>query len=285
MKHQRLLASMLFTVLLAACGGGGGGGDNATPPPIVNTAPVASAGADQSILTNAVVTLDGSKSSDANGDSLTYAWTLATKPAGSAASLSSSTSAMPTFTADVAGTYVATLIVNDGKVARAVQLARHQRGDRSLASSFSYVATLGRSQRDRDRHHADDEKDHRTDRMRHRHGMQDLRHLVRSVCHERDHRVDGGQPRRPALSSRRHHGGHNQPGRAHYDQRHQDGAVFEVDDHDQNRQKQSVGGDHARAPHQPAAGLRADPRRYSPRPTFNRHVSRPPTQNYSLHRV
>lgn len=116
MKHQRFLASMLFTVLLAACGGGGGGTDNTTPPPIVNTAPVASAGADQSILTNAVVTLDGRKSSDANSDSLTYVWTLTAKPAGSAATLSSSTSAMPTFTADVAGTYVATLIVNDGKV-------------------------------------------------------------------------------------------------------------------------------------------------------------------------
>src|SRR5450759_4782564 len=118
MKHQRLLAIILFTALLAACGGEGGGKDHITPPPIVNTAPVASAGTDQSILTNAVVTLDGSKSSDANGDSLTYAWTLTAKPAGSAATLSSSTSAMPTFTADVAGTYVATLIVNDGKVNR-----------------------------------------------------------------------------------------------------------------------------------------------------------------------
>src|ERR1035437_10837853 len=72
MKHQRLLVTLLFTFLLAACGGGGGGTDNITPPPIVNTAPVASAGADHSILTNAVVTLDGSKSSDANSDPLTY---------------------------------------------------------------------------------------------------------------------------------------------------------------------------------------------------------------------
>src|ERR1035437_5374708 len=116
MKHQRLLASMLFTVLLAACGGGGGGTDHIKPPPIVNTAPVASAGADQSVLTHAVVTLDGSNSSDADRDALTYAWALTTKPAGSTAALTDSSSAKPAFTADSAGVYVATLIVNDGKI-------------------------------------------------------------------------------------------------------------------------------------------------------------------------
>ena len=114
MKHQRLLAIMLFTVFLAACGGGAR--DSATPPPIVNTAPVASAGADQSVITDVVVTLDGSKSSDVNGDSLSYAWTLTDKPAGSTAALSNASIAKPTFTADVAGIYTATLVVNDGKL-------------------------------------------------------------------------------------------------------------------------------------------------------------------------
>lgn len=116
MKNQRLLATVLLSVLLAACGGGGGGTDNTPPPPIINTAPVANAGVDQSVLTNAVVTLDGSKSSDANSDPLTYAWTLTAKPAGSSAVLTDSTSAKPMFTADSAGAYVASLIVNDGKI-------------------------------------------------------------------------------------------------------------------------------------------------------------------------
>ena len=68
------------------------------------------------MVTGSAVTLDGSTSSDANGDPLAYAWTLTSKPAGSAAALAGGTSARPTFTADAAGTYVASLVVNDGKV-------------------------------------------------------------------------------------------------------------------------------------------------------------------------
>lgn len=81
-----------------------------------NVAPVANAGTAQNVVAGTAVTLDGSASSDANGDALTYAWTLTSKPAGSNAALSSTTSAKPNFTADVAGTYVATLTVNDGKL-------------------------------------------------------------------------------------------------------------------------------------------------------------------------
>ena len=83
---------------------------------VANVAPVANAGAVQNVTTGTLVTLDGSASSDANGDALTYAWTLTSKPASSAASLSNTTSAKPSFTADIAGTYVGTLIVSDGKL-------------------------------------------------------------------------------------------------------------------------------------------------------------------------
>ncbi|WP_409415255.1 PKD domain-containing protein, partial [Escherichia coli] len=81
-----------------------------------NSAPVANAGLAQNVPLSTTVTLDGSNSSDANNDFLTYKWALITRPAGSIAMLSSATSAKPTFRADVSGTYVASLIVNDGKV-------------------------------------------------------------------------------------------------------------------------------------------------------------------------
>ena len=81
-----------------------------------NSAPVANAGTAQSVTTGAVVTLSGTGSTDANGDTLTYRWTLASKPTNSTATLSSATAASPTFTADLSGTYLANLEVNDGKV-------------------------------------------------------------------------------------------------------------------------------------------------------------------------
>lgn len=79
-----------------------------------NAAPVAQAGPDQTVRVGGVVTLDGSGSTDANRDTLLYDWTLVSKPAGSAANLSSITVQRPTFTADVIGTYVFSLMVSDG---------------------------------------------------------------------------------------------------------------------------------------------------------------------------
>ena len=86
-----------------------------------NNVPVAAAGADQYVLVSAVVTLDGTGSTDADKlDTVTYKWTL-NKPVGSTATLSSDTASKPTFTADVAGVFVASLVVNDSKASSANQ--------------------------------------------------------------------------------------------------------------------------------------------------------------------
>jgi len=81
-----------------------------------NSPPVANAGTDQTVFVTDTVTLNGSASSDVDGDPLTYQWSLLSIPSGSTASLSGQTTVNPTFTIDKAGTYVAQLIVNDGTV-------------------------------------------------------------------------------------------------------------------------------------------------------------------------
>jgi hypothetical protein len=81
-----------------------------------NTAPVANAGPDQSVIIGDQVTLDGSGSSDADGDPLSYAWSFQTLAPGSSATLSGANTAHPTFTADVTGQFTLRLVVNDGHV-------------------------------------------------------------------------------------------------------------------------------------------------------------------------
>ena len=112
----------LLTSLLVACGGGGSAGCSAVLGILpgagcstTNTAPVANAGVTQNVNVGSLVTLDGSGSRDINNQSLTYLWQMTAVPTGSLAALSSATSAKPTMTADVAGTYTVSLVVNDGK--------------------------------------------------------------------------------------------------------------------------------------------------------------------------
>ena len=82
----------------------------------VNDPPIANAGADQTVAEGATVTLDGSGSSDSEGENLTYAWTQVGTPM---VSLSGENTAAPTFTAPADllndATLEFSLVVNDGE--------------------------------------------------------------------------------------------------------------------------------------------------------------------------
>lgn len=91
-------------------------GANSTPDSVnvfTDRPPVAIATGTSPVNVGAVATLDGSASYDPDGTAVTYAWTL-TVPAGSLAALSNPSIVNPTFTADVAGDYVADLTVTSG---------------------------------------------------------------------------------------------------------------------------------------------------------------------------
>lgn len=116
---------------------------------VPNAAPVAVAGSDQSVDPGAEIALDGGGSHDADGDSLTYTWSLAARPAGSAAALSGAGTATPTFTTDVAGTYVALLVVSDGYAQSAPSAVTIHAGDSGVpgcAPAARPVANAGPDQ-------------------------------------------------------------------------------------------------------------------------------------------
>jgi large repetitive protein len=83
----------------------------------VNAAPTANAGPDQNAVTGQPVTLDGSASSDPNGDVITFSWKFLSIAPGSSlsdASIVNPNTPAPSFTPDVDGAYELELLVSDG---------------------------------------------------------------------------------------------------------------------------------------------------------------------------
>ncbi len=83
------------------------------PPKPPNQPPIANAGPDQTVTVGTLVTLDGSRSSDPDGDRITFQWRFVSRPDGSTAELTDADKAQAKFTPDVVGEYIIELIVTD----------------------------------------------------------------------------------------------------------------------------------------------------------------------------
>lgn len=104
-----------WLVLLPACSSGGGDPDGDGGDGGGGGAPFASAGGDRAVLQNDRVALDGSGSSDPEGDSLAFRWRIASAPSGSRAALDDAQAERPMFTPDLAGDFVVELVVSDAR--------------------------------------------------------------------------------------------------------------------------------------------------------------------------
>ncbi len=75
--------------------------------------PTADPGQEQEVAPNTLVELDGTGSSDPNGQDLSYEWTVESRPSGSSSNFDDPTSATPTIMGDVAGEFVICLTVTN----------------------------------------------------------------------------------------------------------------------------------------------------------------------------
>jgi K319-like protein len=128
MRARNLWSVVALSSLLVGCGGGGGAGGGSSAPPqsnTPNTPPTATimvsgqvtAGTNADLLASvgASVSLSGGASTDADGDILSFRWTLAEKPAGSNMALAAATSSIIDVTPDALGRYTLTLRVTDAR--------------------------------------------------------------------------------------------------------------------------------------------------------------------------
>jgi hypothetical protein len=90
---------------------------SAAPDVTENRAPVADAGQSRHVYAGSATTLDGSASTDPDGDTLAYGWRIVRRPPGSSAALVDADEPRPSIVPDRAGEYEFELVVADGSLA------------------------------------------------------------------------------------------------------------------------------------------------------------------------
>jgi hypothetical protein len=116
-----------------------------------NAAPVAVVDkSSMSVLAGVASTASAALSYDDDGDPLTYSWALDVKPATSGATVSSAASTLA-FTPDIAGTYVASVTVSDGKASSIAYVTIKALSGTVTSTSLSFSPVYSRYSRGLDR--------------------------------------------------------------------------------------------------------------------------------------
>jgi len=146
-------AAALALAVLSGCGGGSSDAPaaNNTPPVVAvmmsGMVDPGTGGADVSASAGSILTVSASGSTDADGDVLSFKWTLVSKPATSNLVLAGDTAAQLSIKPEVAGTYVVSLRVTDSKGAyvekKATVLVRDNAAPvTNVAVSVSYTGPV-----------------------------------------------------------------------------------------------------------------------------------------------
>jgi hypothetical protein len=117
-RSGRAVLALAGCVLAFGCKGKttSGGPPDGNGPPLSPHAPIADAGADQTVAAHSLVGLDGTASTDPDGDAITFLWR---QMSGDSVTLSSPTDATPTFLAPANGKLAFSLVVSDGEFSSA----------------------------------------------------------------------------------------------------------------------------------------------------------------------
>jgi len=123
MKKRKLY--LIFSILLGvtACGGGSEEASKESQ----NMTPVASIQVESNpIIVGSSIILDGSESTDDRSSTLTYQWSVKSKPENSSPSIGSANTQTFDFTPDTIGDYEISLIVNDGELDSSISVVSIQ---------------------------------------------------------------------------------------------------------------------------------------------------------------
>lgn len=108
-----------------------------------NSDPIANAGVDQTVALGEEVILDGSASSDPDGDAMSYAWAFISRPDGSEVELEDADSAVSSFVADTVGHYLVELTVSDGHAEASARVNINITKESGVETGILYVAPSG----------------------------------------------------------------------------------------------------------------------------------------------